>query len=781
MRFKRFANPLSQILGGAAANPPAPADEAAAPDTATVGKLGDGATLRGLAGLGGTGSSQRASADIERLAQERLAQLLDAGDLDFGALCVPGADHRALLAVAARSSDPGHVARALAMIEDPRRIAELVTQGSSSRIRQIAAQSVSDPVELRRLLRELRGKDKGVYKIIRQKCDALRAEELRPVQIQNEAVAACESLERHSHRVYDAIYEPSFRHFLSRWQALEPQAPPATRQRAARAIDRCREVMAEHLQALARQAALESERAARQAARERAAALAEAEVQRRSEAEALAKAEAAALQAADARLRAEKSAAEALALRQIGGLIGKAHGALREGNTARASGLRRAVDERLSTMAEVPGALTTQVRRLDAKLEELKQWKEHAARPKRAELIRDMESLIGAPQEPRLLADRIKRLQEDWKTVSKGIVIDAQADWERFRKASLAAYQPCRDYFEAQAKERAGNAAKRREVLDRLFAFESAQAGDRPDWRTTAEVLREAPQEWRRYSPVDRAAGRVLQADFDAAMARIQGRLDAWHLQNAAEKTALIEQARMLATQPDSRDGVEAVKRLQLRWKELGPAAREQEQALWTAFRSHCAAVFHQRQQARAQVAAELEARKARAAALEREERAREQSRREEKQQSIDDLFEAARRIQAYGRAVSQGAGSSDGDALKQSAEAFMAGVRQWPKGGAQALKEALARAGAATPADAAAHEHALRLLCVRGDLLADRPTPPEDQALRRSYQMERLVRRMGQGGDGPPDDREALALEWIRVGPVPAPIYETLLGRFRA
>jgi hypothetical protein len=39
----------------------------------------------------------------------------------------------------------------------------------------------------------------------------------------------------------------------------------------------------------------------------------------------------------------------------------------------------------------------------------------------------------------------------------------------------------------------------------------------------------------------------------------------------------------------------------------------------------------------------------------------------------------------------------------------------------------------------------------------------------------------MGQGGDGPPDDREALALEWIRVGPVPAPIYETLLGRFRA
>ena len=106
------------------------------------------------------------------------------------------------------------------------------------------------------------------------------------MQIQHDVIAACESLERHGHRVYDVIYEPTFRHFHSRWEALEPHAPPEIRERAARAVDRCREIMAVHLKELAQRAAEESDQAARQAAREQAAALAEVQSQQRREAEA---------------------------------------------------------------------------------------------------------------------------------------------------------------------------------------------------------------------------------------------------------------------------------------------------------------------------------------------------------------------------------------------------------------------------------------------------------------------------------------------------------------
>jgi hypothetical protein len=50
---------------------------------------------------------------------------------------------------------------------------------------------------------------------------------------------------------------------------------------------------------------------------------------------------------------------------------------------------------------------------------------------------------------------------------------------------------------------------------------------------------------------------------------------------------------------------------------------------------------------------------------------------------------------------------------------------------------------------------------------------------LRRSYQMQRLVERMGQGREAGADDWENLALEWIRVGPVEEALRQALLERF--
>jgi hypothetical protein len=127
---------------------------------------------------------------------------------------------------------------------------------------------------------------------------------------------------------------------------------------------------------------------------------------------------------------------------------------------------------------------------------------------------------------------------------------------------------------------------------------------------------------------------------------------------------------------------------------------------------------------------------------------------------------------------VAQGGASSDLEALKQAAEVFIAGVQQWPKGGAQALKEAWAKAHAAAGLDLAANENALRKLCIRSEILTDRPTPPEDQALRRAYQVQRLVRSMGQRNEEN-DDLDGFGLEWVRVGPIPAATHETLLARF--
>jgi hypothetical protein len=772
---------------------------------AAILMLPDGEPLRRLAGLSGKDEHAQASsaAALTRAAQTRLAQLIDAGSVDFTAF-------------------------------DPEQIARLVLESPSSRLRQMAAELVNDPARLKALILQVRNKDKSVYKILKQKIDALNAEDRKAEEISNEIIALCVSLERHSHRTYDAFYQAAFEGLKTRWQSLTTQPGADIEQRAQRAIEHCQEVIEAHRRLISQQAAEQAaEQAARQSAlemQERENQAAQAAAAAQSEAQARAREEAAAARDSEEKLRAQARAAEEETFRKIGGLIRMAHAAIRDGGTQRAAGLRRAIGERLQADLALPANLSRQIQQLDEKLNELKQWKDYAVAPKRLELIGEMEALIGSSDDPKALADRIKSLQQEWRTIGKGIASEAPEEWERFQRASQTAYQPCREYFAAQAILRQQNLDKRRVVLGRLRDFETAQHAAPPDWRLIDSVLRDAPREWRRHSPVDREAGRALQAEFDEALGRLQAKLDAWYEQNVADKQSLIQRARHLLTQEDSREAIDAVKRLQLSWKETGPAPNPLSQSLWNEFREVCDSVYQKRQQAFAEYNSGLEAGKLKAIALcEEVERAvalsgsalleavakipewraayealgemprtearglqnrfqraiescralEAQQRARDARQAFTNLFEASRLIHAYQRALLRGADSSERETFKQVAESYIAGVPQWPKGGLKAIKEALASADSISDSGGEVREKALRILCIRGEIRSEVPSPPSDEVLRREYQVQRLVQGMGKGISADDWDWGAMALEWIRVGAVAPDLHESLHARF--
>ncbi len=802
---------LSRLFG---ATPDAPETAPAADQTAssevarieTIGNLPAGPELWCLAGHGPVEAERQPSPSEQRAAQARLAQLIDDGSVDVAAL---------------RPGQQGF----------------LVVNGATSRVRQLAAESVHEAGQLRELLKQVRAKDKSVYKILKQKLDLLQAHDREAAQIVAEIDSICAALERHSHRPFDPLYIGVFEHHHHRWLGLTNPPDDAQRQRATEAVARCKDVIAEHARSVAPQADREAALAAAREAQRIASAAAEAEAAANRQAEAhqqeLAAAARAASDAADAERLAIKLAAEQQVSRQIGGLLRKANSALTEGQSQAAAGLRRAIDEKMAAAAAagttVPGHFIKSIQQLDDRLDELKQWKSFAVGPKRAELIRDMQSLIGSTEEPKVLAGKIKALQEDWKTVSKGIVSDGSEDWESFHKASQAAYQPCREYFEAQSKLRQANLERRQTVLKRVLAFEENIKLETLDWRLLTRVLREAPLEWRSHSPVERDAARSLQAEFDASLARLQAILDAWYQRNGSDKQALIEAARQLVNLEDGRAAVEAVKQLQARWKEIGPAARRDEQLLWRGFREHCDAVFQKRQQAHAQYSALLEASTAQAAALcaQIEESAGQtgaalseasakvpdwrtafealgelprgearglqrrfeqaisqleakalQQRAREAEQSVTDVFDASRRIRACEWAALQEQPESLRAALREEAQTFLAGMKRGPAGANQALKDALAKADAVSNVDLQAREKALRILCIRCEILRDAATPAEDEALRREYQVQRLMQGLGQGHTGAPD-WNAMLVEWIRISAISPPEHEKLQGRF--
>ncbi|HEY5757138.1 MAG TPA: DUF349 domain-containing protein [Steroidobacter sp.] len=703
---------------------------------------------------------------------------------------------------------------------DTQAIAKLVIDGTSTKIRQLAAEAIDDPTQIRQLIRDARGgKDKGVYKILTRKRDLLLAQEREVEHLQVEVAAAAAAIEKHSHRPFDPVFTPTLEQLESRWQAVAEHADADIAAKTRQAIDRAREVIAQHLRQIAAEAA-------RQLAAANAATQAQLQREQEAKAAAAAAAERAHVQEEGRKAETEKHDAEAKALRQIGGLVRKAHGALAAGSSKTAAGLRRGIEEKLAHAPALPAHLANQLRQLDEKLQELKDWKSFSVAPKRIELIERMESLIGATLHPTALAGHIKDLQEHWRTLSKGAGENGEAEWQRFHEAAQKAFQPCREFFEAQDKVKEENLRLRGLLFDRLATFEAQHNWEQPDWRNVVTAVREARQLWREHAPVDPAAAEQLQGRFNELTTSLQGRIDAEYARNVKEKKSLIERARALAGSPETRKAIDEVKRLQEQWKAVGPVSRDDDRKLWEEFRKQCDALFEKRQQEFATQNAALDSNKSQAVslceevekiaglsgqelldgakklpelrdafdaieelpranarqlqsrferALDRCHKAMAQQHARDAEQGWTALLDTSNAVRAYRLAVVRNA--ADADSLKQAAEADLSGPAKLPKRGLDALKHSLAQSG---NSDLTANELALRTLCVRAEILTDTPTPPADQTLRREYQVKRLMQSMGQGIKSE-EGLDALTVGWLGAGPTEEGAYLQLLERFKA
>lgn len=703
-------------------------------------------------------------------------------------------------------------------------VAKWVLEGSSTRVRQRAARCIADPEQLGELIRATRhGKDKTVHRILTTKRDELFAATRNAQQLQADVKGAAAAIAQHGEHPYDASYVATLAQLEARWLTLETHATPDLRQDVTLHLQRAHEVVERHRQAL------EAE-----AERQRSAALAAEEARRQRELEAQAAASAAAEQArvleAEREAERAKRAADEAKVRELLGLLRQAQAALDHGGTARAARLRATIGEQLQDAPALPAWFARNLEQVDSRLAELQDWRTFRVVPKRAELVQQMQSLVGADHSPEELARRIRRLRDEWRTLNRGAGEEPTPEWQQFQEAADRAYEPCREYFARQAELRRENQARREELIERLANFAVEQAGEHPDWRLIDQAIVEARREWRQYAPVDQAAVKPLQARFHAVVDGLQARLAAEYARNVQTKRELIARAAELLVLEDTRSAIEETKSLQRTWKTVGFVPRHQDQALWEEFRRHCDAVFQRSSQEWVAHGAALEANQARATGLcEELERiaelsgepllsavprldelcaefeslelprasARELRRRfsnatdrcaeglrrhraEAARRGWTDVLAAAAQVRAYALATTLGRPPADCEALRASAAAAVADLAHAPKATRGLLEQRIAAVAAGTvSADLAANEAALRLLCVRAELVAGAATPPEDLDLRREYQMRRLVESMGRGERVTPAALDDLALEWIAVGPVEAAVHDALLARF--
>jgi hypothetical protein len=727
----------------------------------------------------------------------------------------PGPDRAELLA-----AEEASLAAAIAS-GDETLIAPFALSASSTKLRQKAAEAIEDPERIRELIRASKGgKDNAVHRILAAKRDARLEAERAAAQLLAGLEATATTIAKHARLPYDPLFEPTLQEHERRWRQFAAHATAEQQASVEGNLNAAREVVAAHHAAI--EAAAESRRAAEEttmresAEHERMAAEREAAAAVEAARTALEQEAHAAEQAA----REAQAAVDAKAAREALGLLRQAQAALERGSTARAERLRASLGKKLQALpasALAPG-LQRQLEQVDTRLQELRDWHAFTAGPKRVALIERMRSLVGASIAPEQLAQHIRKLQQEWRTLNPGIAEEATAEHQQFRELANKAYEPCATHFAAQAAQRAANREQRESILARLAAFTSSldEKAD-VDWRLVATVLSEARREWQKFAPVAQDVAVALQARFKAALGELGGRLDIEYQRNIAAKGELIARAAALLALPDVRTAMDDAKQLQRDWTATGVVPHAKGNAMWEEFRRHCNAVFERSAQEHAAHAASLGANVERAGALAGElERiaslegdalregfkgvdaiivefealplppaqargltqrfqralgrcadARDQDRAQASQRAANGLFDAAAAVRAYAMARADGTADDALAAQRDIVAAALAGLESAPRPARVALEKHWSKlAATAVPFDLTANASAFRLLCVRAEIAAGRETPGEDQGLRREYQLKRLVASRNLGAGAGPEDLAALTLEWLLTGP---------------
>ncbi|WP_299821989.1 DUF349 domain-containing protein [uncultured Pontibacter sp.] len=229
------------------------------------------------------------------------------------------------------------------------------------------------------------------------------------------------------------------------------------------------------------------------------------------------------------------------------------------------------------------------------------------------QLIERAEQLASEPSINKALQE-LRHLHEEWKHI--GPVPNEHRDpiWERFIQASEKVHEKRRAYQENRRDIEMANLEKKRNILERLQAYQGFNTDRINEWRDKTDEIQKLKEEWD-------AAGLVPKEHADEVNKNFWGNykaffqhknhffksLDEQKLQNLRLKTELCEEAESLKESNDWNSTKEKLIQLQKKWKTIGRVPDKHSDKIWQRFRAACNEFFDRKQANEQQKSAELD------------------------------------------------------------------------------------------------------------------------------------------------------------------------------
>ncbi|WJG07843.1 DUF349 domain-containing protein [Aliiglaciecola sp. LCG003] len=225
-------------------------------------------------------------------------------------------------------------------------------------------------------------------------------------------------------------------------------------------------------------------------------------------------------------------------------------------------------------------------------IENLKDWQQYIAEPRKPAILAEVEAIILTPLEIKQQSAAVKRLRSEWNSLGNLQTDEDSALNKEFEILIEKAFEPCRDYFVQQEQERAKNLVDKQAIISSLNDLQhQSLAGNELVSRLTP-----LQNGWRNIGKVDYQLTTQLKQQYEQALAPLKQRVKQFYQDNQQQKESLIAQAKALLDNEDVMAAVEQAKLLQQKWKSIASAGHKRENTLWANFRDVNDQLFAKRQ-----------------------------------------------------------------------------------------------------------------------------------------------------------------------------------------
>jgi hypothetical protein len=198
------------------------------------------------------------------------------------------------------------------------------------------------------------------------------------------------------------------------------------------------------------------------------------------------------------------------------------------------------------------------------------------------------------PREWNNITDKVIALQEEWKKSGFGPRKENAKIWERFRAANDAFFQNKRNFWNKSKDQLNKNLTLKLEICE-----QAEKLKDSDDWKATTDKLITLQKKWKEVGPVPRKQSEMIWKRFRTAcdeffnrktqhFSGVTGDQD----ENYKAKKALLAEIESFIPSGDTRENIEAVKKFQERWSEIGFVPFRKKEELQTRYHNLIEAQF---------------------------------------------------------------------------------------------------------------------------------------------------------------------------------------------